>query len=110
MKRARLLSLLSGTVFLAGTALYSVAAPPPAPPLPPAPAALAAPAAGGNWFHDRDDRERHPMIREAMEQLQQTRAMLSHADHDFGGHRVAAMHEIDEAIRQLQQAQRADRR
>lgn len=50
------------------------------------------------------------MIRTAIEQLQQTRNMLSHADHDFGGHRVAAMHEIDEAIRQLQQAQRADRR
>jgi hypothetical protein len=78
--------------------------------MPPAPAVRSAPPAGGNWFHDRDDRERHPMIRTAMEQLQQTRNLLSHADHDFGGHRVAAMHEIDEAIRQLQQAQRADRR
>ena len=35
--------------------------------------------------------EHHPAIREAQRFLEQTMDTLSHAQHDFGGHRVKAM-------------------
>ena len=34
---------------------------------------------------------------------------MEHAAHDFGGHRVAALKECDEAIRQLREALRYDK-
>ena len=46
--------------------------------------------------------ERHPKIREAIASLRASREDLEHAAHDFGGHRVDAMHAIDEAIKQLE--------
>ncbi len=70
---------------------------------------------------DRDDRpqaerregrrEEHPVIRQAIKQLQQTKYLLEHkAAHDFGGHRVQAIQSIDQAIEHLNQALRADKR
>jgi|SRR5215469_8253282 len=44
--------------------------------------------------------ERHPKIREALASLRASREDLEHAAHDFGGHRVDAIHAIDEAIKQ----------
>lgn len=44
----------------------------------------------------------HPEIRDAMEALRQARGNLDHASHNFGGHRVAAMKHIDEAMHELQ--------
>ncbi|HEX5424709.1 MAG TPA: hypothetical protein VFW94_14265 [Candidatus Acidoferrales bacterium] len=44
----------------------------------------------------------HPEIRDAMEALRQARGNLDHAAHHFGGHRVAAMKHIDEAMHELQ--------
>jgi len=45
--------------------------------------------------------QRHPMIESALESLHQAKEELKHAAHDFGGHRIDAIHAIDEAERQL---------
>jgi hypothetical protein len=44
----------------------------------------------------------HPQIMDAIHALQNARAHLNAAAHDFGGHRVDAIRAIDEAINQLQ--------
>jgi hypothetical protein len=44
---------------------------------------------------------RHPQIEGALHALHEAREHLEHASHDFGGHRVDALHAIDEADRQL---------
>jgi len=46
--------------------------------------------------------ERHPEIREALGALRRAKEHMEHAAHDFGGHRVEAIHATDEAIRQLE--------
>jgi hypothetical protein len=46
-------------------------------------------------------RGRHPQIEAALSALQNAKAHLQEAAHDFGGHRVDAIHAIDEADRQL---------
>ncbi|MFZ3200774.1 MAG: hypothetical protein ACLQMT_10240 [Candidatus Acidiferrales bacterium] len=43
----------------------------------------------------------HPEIQDAIAALRNARDHLDHARHDFGGHRVAAIQAIDEAIHQL---------
>jgi hypothetical protein len=53
--------------------------------------------------------ERHPAIHKAIVALQAARMDLQHADHDFGGHRQAAMEECDKAIAQLREALKFDR-
>ncbi|HZR58890.1 MAG TPA: hypothetical protein VFA74_18625 [Terriglobales bacterium] len=45
--------------------------------------------------------ERHPEIRAAIDALHNAKEHLEHAAHDFRGHRVDAIHAIDEAERQL---------
>lgn len=45
--------------------------------------------------------ERHPEIEDALHALHRAKDHLEHAAHDFGGHRVDAIHAIDEADRQL---------
>jgi len=58
-----------------------------------------------------DRREEHPVIRQAIKQLQQTKYLLEHkAAHDFAGHRVQAIQSIDQAIEHLNQALRADKK
>ena len=87
-------SLFSAAVLVAAMALPAVAAngtPKPAP-TPAAKPAAAAPVPPEN----------HPKIREAIEALRSAHEDLEHAAHDFGGHRVDAMHSIDEAIKQLE--------
>jgi hypothetical protein len=54
--------------------------------------------------------ERHPKIRQAIRALEQAKDDLQHADHDFGGHRVDAIKECDEAIRQLKLALQYDKK
>lgn len=44
---------------------------------------------------------RHPEIEDALRALHHAREHLERAAHDFGGHRVDALHAIDEADRQL---------
>lgn len=50
------------------------------------------------------ERLRHPRIAKAIEALEDARAYMREAPHDFGGHRVEAMRATDEAIRQLRLA------
>ena len=54
--------------------------------------------------------ERHPHIRAALQELRETRRELETAANDFCGHKKDAIHECDEAIRQLQLALECDRR
>jgi hypothetical protein len=44
----------------------------------------------------------HPEIRAAMDALRGAQDNLQHANHDFGGHRVAAMKHIDAAMHELE--------
>ncbi|HXM23957.1 MAG TPA: hypothetical protein VN948_22060 [Terriglobales bacterium] len=46
--------------------------------------------------------ERHPQIRAAINALENAKAHLQSAAHDFQGHRVDAIRAVDEAIHQLQ--------
>ena len=54
--------------------------------------------------------ERHPHIRAAMQELREARRELVTAARDFCGHRKDAVHECDEALRQLQLALDCDRK
>jgi DNA-binding transcriptional regulator YdaS (Cro superfamily) len=53
--------------------------------------------------------ERHPEIRKAITALERAKTDLKRADHDFGGHRVAALEACDRAIAQLRLALQYDR-
>src|SRR5581483_3392167 len=48
--------------------------------------------------------ERHPKIRMAIRALEEAKKEMQAANHDFGGHRVAALEECDKAIVQLKDA------
>ena len=54
--------------------------------------------------------ERHPHIRAAMQELREARRELVAAARDFCGHRKDAVHECDEALKQLQLALDCDRK
>ena len=54
--------------------------------------------------------EPHPHINQAIVELQEARKELQTAAHDFGGHRVKAIAAVDNAIKQLQIAERYDRK
>lgn len=53
--------------------------------------------------------ERHPAIRAAIRALEKAKIEMQNADHDFGGHRVAALAECDSAIAQLRLALQYDK-
>jgi hypothetical protein len=69
----------------------------------PAAAAAAVPPAGANAA------EPHPEIRDALAALRRAKDHMEHAAHDFGGHRVEALHATDEAIHQLEICLRYDK-
>jgi len=46
-------------------------------------------------------REFHPRLAAAITAIRDARAYMMEAPHDFGGHKAAAVHACDEAIRQL---------
>ena len=96
----KIASLFSVAVLVAGMALPAAAALG-------APAAKPAPTPAAN--HAPAPPERHPKIREALNSLRASREDLEHAAHDFGGHRVDAMHAIDEAIKQLEICLKSDK-
>ncbi len=54
--------------------------------------------------------EPHPEIHEAIASLRHAKEHLEHAAHDFGGHRVEAIRATDEAIRQLEECLKYDRK
>ena len=56
------------------------------------------------------DKEHHPHIRQALKELRECRTELKEADHDFGGHRAEALKSVDEAIVQLEQALKFDKK
>ena len=79
------------TLLAALILLFAFPAAAPAAPNPPAsPANAAAPAPSP-----------HPQIQAAINSLQNARAHLLEASHDFGGHRVDAIKAIDKAIHKL---------
>ncbi len=47
---------------------------------------------------------RHPHIRAATIELREAKAKLETAAHDFCGHRAQAIQDIDQTLRQLQEA------
>ena len=54
-------------------------------------------------------RERHPEIRRAMVALENAKKHLQAANHDFGGHRIAALEACDNATAQLKLALQYDK-
>jgi len=68
-----------------------------------------APAAGAG-APGRKGNERHPAIHRAILALQEAKLAMQRADHDFGGHRQAALEECDKAIAQLKLALQFDKK
>jgi hypothetical protein len=95
-------------------ALMAAAGQPPAPTAPtPAHANLDRPASqDGEWTqwheHYRKELQEHPRIAHALIELHRTREYLEKAPHDFGGHKAAAVKQVDEAIKQLHAALKFD--
>lgn len=87
---ATLLTLTGAAIYTNSTALAQSTPPPPATPQVPA-------------------HERHPAIRNAIHALEKAKVDLKNADHDFGGHREAALKECDAAIEQLKLALQYDK-
>jgi hypothetical protein len=81
-------------LFLAGLILVFLASP-----------ALAVPPGKGSKREPQ--RLSNTQLREALSVLRATKKILQSADHDYGGHRVAAVKEIDAAEHQLRLALRS---
>ncbi len=58
----------------------------------------------------KGSKEQHPHIRAAIHELQEARRELETAAHDFGGHRKEAIEAIDNAIKQLREALEYDKK
>jgi hypothetical protein len=54
-------------------------------------------------------RDYHPAIHAAVRALEHARIELQNAEHDFGGHRVAALKECDSALTELKAALQYDK-
>jgi hypothetical protein len=113
MKSAFKLAAAFG-VPLTALALMAAAGQPPAPqPDRPAHANPDRPAGqDGEWtqWHERYRKElqEHPRIAHALVELHRTREYLEKAPHDFGGHKAAAIRQVDDAIKQLREAIKFD--
>jgi hypothetical protein len=59
---------------------------------------------------EKKGREPHPHVRAAIHELQEAKRELQTAAHDFGGHRKEALESVDTAIRQLQAALEYDKK
>ena len=70
---------------------------------------FAAAIAGTMAFSTPAALEPHPHIRAALTELAATREELKTAAHDFGGHRAAALKAVNNAITQLQIAEKYDK-
>src|SRR5215471_19139425 len=60
--------------------------------------ALPAPSGPRAAMNANDDREKHPVLRQSMHQLEAIKDRLQKAPTDFGGHREAAVDAINRAI------------
>ena len=56
---------------------------------------------GGVALNAQNERMMHPRINQAINHLNDAIAYMKAAPHDFGGHREAAVHASEEAVRQL---------
>ncbi len=56
----------------------------------------------------KEELREHPRIAASLVSLNVTKEHLKNAPHDFGGHRVAALAAVDEAIKQLKEAIKFD--
>jgi hypothetical protein len=56
---------------------------------------------GGAMLFAQNERAMHPRIAKAIAALQDAKAYMEAAPHDFGGHKAEAIRASDEAIRQL---------
>lgn len=74
------------------------------------PAVMSAAPPQGKKAEKHEKNERHPHIRAAIHELEEAKKELQAADHDFGGHRVEAIEAIDNALKQLRQALQYDKK
>jgi hypothetical protein len=98
MKQLGFLTLLIAAMLVLAIAFPVAAAGPktaPAPVVAAAPAAAVAPVPPP-----------HPRVHEAIEALRSAREHMSHAEGEFHGHRDAAIHHIDEAIKEAEICER----
>jgi len=58
----------------------------------------------------KDEKEKHPEIAAAMTHLREAKQNLEHAAHDFGGHRVAALKHVNEALEECRMALESDKK
>ena len=58
----------------------------------------------------KGEHEHHPEIRMALHKLRAAKGNLEKAAHDYAGHRVKAIAAIDQAISELEQALRSDKK
>jgi hypothetical protein len=69
------------------------------------------PAAGTKGQGQSGTGESHPVIQNALKELEHTRMILvKEAAHDFEGHRTKAVQDIDQAIQELRLALQADKK
>jgi hypothetical protein len=59
---------------------------------------------------EKEEKERHPHIRRALEELREARKELKEADHDFKGHRDEAIEDCNRAIKQLEICLKVDKK
>ena len=56
------------------------------------------------------EHERHPVIRESIEKIENARHdLVDYADRDFGGHRAKAVEHLDQALKELHMAMEFDK-
>jgi len=68
-------------------------------------------AAGQPSATAKGTQEQHPVIREAIRQLEKVKSELQNqAAHDFQGHRENAIQHVDQAIKELNLALQSDKR
>jgi len=72
--------------------------------------AMAQGGAGGGKHEMGEGRERHPEIQAAIRSLERAKKHMQEANHDFGGHREDALKACDEAIKQLHEALKYDKK
>ena len=58
----------------------------------------------------KDRKEAHPELRKATIALENAKRDLQKAANDFGGHKVAAIKSIDEALKHLKEAEAYDKK
>jgi hypothetical protein len=97
MKKIGFLTLLIMAALLFALA-FPVAAAGPKPPVPPPAPAAAAPAPTPAAMPAPP----HPHIHEALDAMRAAKGQLESAEHDFHGHRVAAIKHLDAAIHEAE--------